>query len=305
MKSTLYLKFIIIYVIFGFLSIFTAATLTSGLASAPLTRTVSANMYKEAVLVADDYLPEYFSEQLSLNNVYMQLTGIETHLNAAVWFVDREGHLIISAQAEDFPAAPSVIEDFNPAEAGNTKYLLGDYHGYFEEDVITVIAPVVQGYVPQGYLLIHKSMSDLGEMLAVMMRAVYITLLVIYALSFSILLAFQFFVYRPLSQIAEAAKQYASGNLDYEIPINTEDEMGYLSASLNYMSSQLRDTEDYQKKFVANVSHDFRSPLTSIKGYVEAIADGTIPAELQEKYLKIILFETERHDRSDPKGSAQ
>ena len=56
------------------------------------------------------------------------------------------------------------------------------------------------------------------------------------------------------------------------------------------MSSQLRDMEDYQKKFVANVSHDFRSPLTSIKGYVEAMTDGTIPPELHEKYLKIILF---------------
>ena len=52
--------------------------------------------------------------------------------------------------------------------------------------------------------------------------------------------------------------------------------------------------EDYQKKFIANVSHDFRSPLTSIKGYVEAIVDGTIPQELQGKYLNIILFETER-----------
>ena len=60
------------------------------------------------------------------------------------------------------------------------------------------------------------------------------------------------------------------------------------------MSTQRRDKEDYQKKFVANVSHDFRSPLTSIKGYVEAMADGTIPPELHEKYLKIILFETER-----------
>ena len=52
--------------------------------------------------------------------------------------------------------------------------------------------------------------------------------------------------------------------------------------------------DDYQKKIVANVSHDFRSPLTSIRGYVEAMADGTIPPELHEKYLNIILFETER-----------
>ena len=126
------------------------------------------------------------------------------------------------------------------------------------------------------------------------LQTILITVVVIYILSFMILLAFRFFVYHPLSKITEAARQYASGNLDYEIPVNTEDEMGYLSASLNYMSSQLRDMEDYQKKFVANVSHDFRSPLTSIKGYVEAMTDGTIPPELHEKYLKIILFETER-----------
>lgn len=82
--------------------------------------------------------------------------------------------------------------------------------------------------------------------------------------------------------------------MDHEIHINTDDEVGYLSASLNYMSNQLKDMNSYQKKFIANVSHDFRSPLTSIKGYVNAIADGTIPVEMYDKYLNIILFETER-----------
>ena len=104
-------------------------------------------------------------------------------------------------------------------------------------------------------------------------------------------------MYRPLCKITEAAKQYASGNLDYEIPVNTEDEIGYLSASLNFMSSQLRDMEDYQKKFVANVSHDFRSPLTSIKGYIEAIMDGTIPPEDYNKYLSIVLSEANRLEK--------
>lgn len=70
--------------------------------------------------------------------------------------------------------------------------------------------------------------------------------------------------------------------------------MGYLAASLNYMASEIARSEDNQKKFVANVSHDFRSPLTSIKGYLEAMLDGTIPAELHEKYLRIVLNETER-----------
>lgn len=294
MKSTLYLKFIIVYLIFGFLSVFTAATLTAGLISGPLQQSVASDLYQEANMVASDYLPGYFSEQATLGNVHMQLSGIETHLNAAVWFVDRQGKMITSAQSESFSPAPYEIENFNPAETGSGKYLIGDYHDYFEDDVITVIAPVVQEYSTQGYLLIHKNLEQLNSVERILMRAVYITLFVIYLLSFVILLAFHFFIYRPLRSVTEAAKQYASGNLDYEVPVNTEDEMGYLSASLNYMSSHLKDMDDYQKKFVANVSHDFRSPLTSIKGYVEAIADGTIPQELQEKYLKIILFETER-----------
>ena len=60
------------------------------------------------------------------------------------------------------------------------------------------------------------------------------------------------------------------------------------------MATELDTLEEDQRKFVSNVSHDFRSPLTSIKGYVEAMLDGTIPVEMQDKYLNIILFETER-----------
>jgi signal transduction histidine kinase len=60
------------------------------------------------------------------------------------------------------------------------------------------------------------------------------------------------------------------------------------------MATELDTFEEEQRKFISNVSHDFRSPLTSIKGYIEAMIDGTIPVEMQEKYLNIILFETER-----------
>ena len=60
------------------------------------------------------------------------------------------------------------------------------------------------------------------------------------------------------------------------------------------MASEVAKSEDNQKKLVANISHDFRSPLTSIRGYLEAMLDGTIPPELSEKYLTIVLNETER-----------
>lgn len=294
MRSTLYLKFIIVYIIFGFLSVFTVATLTFNLTESPLEKKTATSLYREASLIASNYLPSYFDETLDLNAVHHQLSGMEIQLEAAVWFVDKDGVMIAAAESEDYPGAPRYIENFNPAESGGHQYQTGTYHDFFDEDVMTVLAPVVYGYTPNGYLLIHKYISDIRGTQNILMNAAIITMFVIYILSFAILLAFHYFIYRPLRKITEAATQYASGNLEYEIPVNTEDEMGYLSASLNYMSSHLRDMDDYQKKFVANVSHDFRSPLTSIKGYVEAMTDGTIPPELYDKYLKIILFETER-----------
>ena len=294
MKSTLYLKFILLYIILGFLSIFTVASLSSTLTTHYLESSISGNMYQSANLLASNYLPDYFSETITLADVYTQLNGMSDYLNSDIWFVDNEGSLLASAKSGDVSYAPSRIENFDPAESGGSTYLTGDYHGYFNSEMITVIAPVTENFSTHGYLLVHKPYSQITDVHSVLMRNTYIVILIIYVLSFIILLGVHFLIYRPLVKITNAAKQYASGNLDVVIPVNTQDEIGYLSASLNYMSSQLKDMEDYQKKFVANVSHDFRSPLTSIKGYVEAMADGTIPPEMQGKYLNIILFETER-----------
>ncbi|MDD3403997.1 MAG: HAMP domain-containing sensor histidine kinase [Hespellia sp.] len=296
MKSTLYLKFIIIYIIFGFLSFFLVGTLTSQLILSRIETDTYSGLYQEANLIASDYLPDYFSQETSSTDssaVRTQLDAMRVYSDASFWFVDAEGCLIAASHL-DGTTVPTVIENFNPTEMGNERYLIGTYHGYFDEDVITVMAPVVQGFSTKGYILIHKPFQDIKVQRDHILWPIYISVAVIYIFSFIILLGFQFFVYRPLRKITDAATQYASGNLTYEIPVHTTDEMGYLSASLNFMASQIQDMEDYQKKFIANVSHDFRSPLTSIKGYVEAIADGTIPPELQGKYLNIISFETER-----------
>ncbi|MCI8585155.1 MAG: cell wall metabolism sensor histidine kinase WalK, partial [Lachnospiraceae bacterium] len=73
-----------------------------------------------------------------------------------------------------------------------------------------------------------------------------------------------------------------------------EDELGFLADTMDFMAEALKDYDEDQRKLISNISHDFRSPLTSIKGYIEAMLDGTIPPELQEKYFNIVLRETER-----------
>lgn len=294
MRSTLNLKFVILYIIFGFLSIFAVSALSSPLITKSLEKEMAGTMCQSATLMSTDYLPDYFSERISTADVYTQLKGISSYLESTVWFVAKDGTMIASARAEGVKSVPDVISAFDPLETGSSQYITGTYHDYFKEKVITVITPVTQQFSIKGYLLIHKPYEQITETKDIFSHRLLIMLLVVYLLSFIIFIGIQFFIYRPLRKITDAATQYASGNLDVVIPVNSQDEMGYLSASLNYMSAQLKDMEEYQKTFVANVSHDFRSPLTSIKGYVQAMADGTIPVELQDKYLKIILSETER-----------
>ena len=137
-------------------------------------------------------------------------------------------------------------------------------------------------------------MSVIWEMSNSNLNVVYITAAILFILSLIILLVFTKTVYFPLQKITEGANEYAAGNLEYRIDLNTRDEMGYLAGTLNYMSGEMNKLEEYQRNFIANVSHDFRSPLTSIKGYLEAIIDGTIPPEMYEKYLTRVISETER-----------
>ncbi len=159
---------------------------------------------------------------------------------------------------------------------------------------MSVSAPITGNYNTYGYVLVHLPVSKIHDEANGALNVVYITAAVIYLLSLIILLVFTKTVYFPLKKITVGANEYAAGNLTYQIDLKTHDEMGYLADTLNYMSGELNKMEEYQRKFIANVSHDFRSPLTSIKGYLEAIIDGTIPPEMSERYLTRVIAETDR-----------
>ena len=92
----------------------------------------------------------------------------------------------------------------------------------------------------------------------------------------------------------DIAKTMAEGDFKRRIIVDSEDEVGELAESFNHMAEELNQLEELRRGFLANISHDFRSPLTSIKGFIQAILDGTIPLEFQEKYLNIVLEETDR-----------
>ena len=156
------------------------------------------------------------------------------------------------------------------------------------------MAPIPSNYKTSGYVVIHMESAAITKQASQLLNISWLELLFLLLLSLIILIFFTEIVYIPLRRITRATEQYASGNMHYQFTVDSEDEMGYLAASLNYMASEIARQEDDQKKFIANVSHDFRSPLTSIRGFLVAMLDGTIPAELYEKYLRIVLNETDR-----------
>ncbi|MBP3728958.1 MAG: HAMP domain-containing histidine kinase, partial [Lachnospiraceae bacterium] len=185
------------------------------------------------------------------------------------------------------------IEAFDPAES-NSYSRIGQFYGAFSESHISVFSPINVDFTLLGYLTLHQKTAVADRRANGFMGQAYLIYATVFLMSLSFLAALYFFVLRPLKTITEGAGEFAASHLDYRIRLSYQDDMGYLANTLNEMARQLQASDENQKRFIANVSHDFRSPLTSIKGYLEAMADGVIPPESQEKYLQILIGETER-----------
>lgn len=294
MKKTLYLKFILAYVIFGIFGFIIITTFVPSMTTEQLTREKANALYSEAALIAETYASGLYTNDTSLETVKIQLDTLSVYLESVIWIINPSGRMVLSTDMPLNVEDVVIIENFDPTVTAGSYYNVGTFFDSYKEDMLNVIAPITSEYKVKGYVVIHTSMASIEESCNGLLTISYITLGILFLLSLIILIFFTEIVYVPLRKITYATEQYASGNMHYEFQVESEDEIGYLAACLNYMSSEIARSEDDQKKFVANISHDFRSPLTSIRGYLEAMIDGTIPPELHEKYLQIVLNETDR-----------
>lgn len=294
MRKTLYLKLILAYIIFGLFGFVVVATFVSNMTFDHLKKERADSLYREAVLIANTYASGLYNNEISLETVKSQLDALDTYLGATLWIINPSGRMILDSSSPLNVENEIVIENFDPTITEGSYYTTGNFFHTFDEEMLSVFAPITSDYKVKGYVVIHSSMQSIRAETDSLLNISYITLVILFLLSLIILIFFTEIVYIPLRKITLATEQYAGGNMHYEFSVESEDEMGYLAATLSYMASEIARSEDDQKKFVANVSHDFRSPLTSIKGYLEAMIDGTIPPEMHEKYLTIVLNETER-----------
>jgi signal transduction histidine kinase len=323
----IYIAFLAILIVsFGVLIV-----ITSIMARRSLVSEKTDTLSNEASLIASQTVLGYLSGRYSEADLSYLFTYYSSALDADVWYVDEYGRIIASSQAEkkvesedeesseqtsgqkststgkaaNVVEVPENIYQLTPDYRINSNATFtGDFYGLYQVEMISVNVPVhvdildsqqkVSRSEPKGAIVLHATASQISERLRSIYSIVLVPCLVIIVIAFIFLGVVSRKVLTPVKKLSQVANEYSKGNLDVRTEIHSRDEIGQLAQSMEYMADELAKLEDYRRDFVSNISHDFRSPLTSIKGYIEAMKDGTIPPEKQQRYLDIVLNETLR-----------
>ena len=288
MKQHLYTKLLILYFMLGGICFLLLSSGGSYLVEKRLERSTGESLYRTASqLVSKNELRQAVKSPKN-ESLTLALSSAAAFQNADFWVMDTDGNVLINTNQQSSDSGDITVRNFRPEDYEDTCYSSGTFYGTLKTTQLSTVVPIKDTDLVTGYLVIHYPMKNLYESRSNIVEVMILIFIVIYALFFSFLLIYFYRVHKPLKEILKGALEFANGNLTYTIPVDSEDEMGYLSHSLNYMADKLNKNGEYQRQFISNVSHDFRSPLTSIKGYVEAILDGTIP----EKEIRRMIAES-------------
>ena len=285
------------YILLGILGFFLVTFVGSHLLEARLEKSITSDIYQTAHRIAESDLVRHNITSTNVESVQNTLSLAANYPDTIIWIINSNGQIILSTRKDISPDHPIDLDGFDPASWGSNYYQIGDFYGYFHDSRLSTIAPITEHLNIRGYVAVHYLMSDLYQSRSSLLWIIQLLFVITYLMTAVLFLFYSFYIRKPLYAITKGASEFANGNLSYQIPVKSENELGYLAINLNYMADKLNRNGEYQRQFISNISHDFRSPLTSIKGYVEAMIDGTIPVEMQEKYLKIISYEAERLEK--------
>jgi len=291
MKNTLWSRLIICLLTAGVLIFVLLNTYGINLLEKRLKEDKKNSLIAESNLIADKYISNFNGEKHSLSDITLQLESIQTFLDVRVWIVNADGTIIADSNGN---AVSLNVNDLDPNLLNKTISENNYYNKVFTEPMLSLTRKVTYDYNLSGYIILHVSQKSISNEAIYYFDVINICFLVFLPLLFLLFLYIYYITAIPLKNLMKAAKEYSSGHYNYALVLKGLSEYRDLGAAISYMSGELANLDHYQKKFVANISHDFRSPLTSIKGYAEAMKDGTIPYEMQDKYLNIILFEADR-----------
>lgn len=148
-----------------------------------------------------------------------------------------------------------------------------------------------------GAILLFSPISQISSNITKLNLVIWLTALVFILLSAVVIYFNSLRISKPIKEMERAAGKLASGENSEDLQVNSQDEIGRLAKTFNEMKQQLANTEKMRRDFIANVSHDMRTPLTSINGFVGGMLDGIVKPADYNKYLHIIKDETQRLTR--------
>ena len=297
MKSSLFTRIFLLYVVIGIVSVLFFSSLGSIMVEKRLIRRMGEQLYQETLKIAGE--PAFILEapeeqQADIQNVLNHAAGYQ---QCEIWIIDEHGELLSSSdgnvQDYDKEELLSLIDVFKEGLHYKQETLLEDH----SEPTLTSLTPILDDGRLTAYILIQYPMSLIYRSRDSFQAIMLLSCIALYIVSLIPLLIYHSHIHRPIMKIIRGANEYGSGNLNYVISYEKDNEIGYLAKSLNYMAQQLDKNSQYQRRVVSDISHDFRSPLTSIKGYASAMLDGTIPQDMYERYLSIIANEAGRLEK--------
>lgn len=262
------------------------------------------NLLKDNTKKAADITVQYTIQesssmyQIQPNLVYY-LNTMATMVDANVFITDNDGTVQmcsdnISRVLSGAQLPQSIKNSLNGKEFTDVGYL----DNIYSRQMYTVGEPILANDGQQiGYVFMSISAAGLSAYLMNNMQIFFLSAIGALTLTFIALYLMTYRMVRPLRQMAAAVRSFGNGDFSYRIQVKGKDEVAELANSLNTMAVSLSSVEGMRRSFVANVSHELKTPMTTIAGFIDGILDGTIPDEKRNHYLKIVSDEVKRLSR--------
>ena len=255
-------------------------------------KSVESNLTNQ-IKLSSSFYNTYLASASVKENVANNVDVFYENITAEVQIIDSNGFVVMDSLGA-IPTETVEGKDFKVALDGKIGSII-DRQKYENEGVMTVAYPLFYNGKINGVLRFITSLKKVDEDIYVLSRFFLIIGGVVIILSGIVSVFISNIITNPIKKIMTGAEKMASGNFNEKIKINSEDELGQLAKTLNYMTEEILKSERLKNEFIASVSHELRTPLTSIKGWSIILNSSKLEDEEELKEgLKIIEEESDR-----------